>query len=122
MTRNSFTTRVGRGLLVPLAILTLAACSKVADAPVQESAPDTETVNASLETMAKIFAEAVESPKVRQQLHTLVGERFDGDTSVLYDTLVPQSGVQGGMHRQATDVRQALARAYADGVFASQSR
>jgi hypothetical protein len=65
-------------------------------------------VNKSLDALAKLFARAVTDQKTRQSIHAAVGQRFDGDTDVLYKTLA-----------STTDVRKGLATAYSRGQAAS---
>lgn len=92
---------IGKALLMPLAILVLAACSNVTSPPTTEASA--ETVNTSLETLAKLFAKAVTNVHVRQQIQQGVSERFDGDTNVLYKTLMAGS--------QSQVIHQSLAKA-----------
>jgi Flp pilus assembly protein TadG len=90
-----------------LVVSALAACDDLTPAPQdtsRASAAD-QQVNTSLDTMARLFAQAVTNQALREQIHTQVAKRFDGDTNVLYQTL-----------STASDVRSKLAGAYSRGV------
>jgi Protein of unknown function (DUF3103) len=94
---------IGKGLLMSFALLVLAACSNITSPAKNTDDVSAETVNASLETMAKLFAKTMTDANVRQQIQQQVSERFDGDTNVLYKTLVATSSSQA--------IRQSLAKA-----------
>lgn len=64
-----------------------------------------DTINQSLDQMARYFAQAVTDPGLRYEIHDQVARRFDGDTNVLYTTLAASS-----------DVRSRLAAAYSQGL------
>lgn len=104
-----------KGMLTAITALTLAACGSVAPAPLADdstpSTSDVDTINASLEMMAKLFAQAVTDKAVRQEIHSQVSKRFDGDTEALYRTLVPRKGLQA-QSGSRTDIRSVLADAY----------
>jgi hypothetical protein len=90
-----------KGLLLLLTALLLEACSTLNTSPAKASSDSPETINASLETLAKLFAKAVTNESVRVQIQQGVSEKFDGDTNVLYKTLMASS------HSQV--IRQSLA-------------
>ena len=123
MKRTNRLSKAGQFFAVLLVIVALAACSQVGESPAPETSQTAsgEAVNASLGTMAKLFAKAVTNESVRTQLHALAGERFDGDTNVLYSTLVAQADLTTQSGKQSADVRQELAKAYAQSGVAGQS-
>lgn len=102
MNRNAL-----RYLALALAPFIFAACDQVSDtvpqAPTLSS--DAQHINGSLDSMAKLFAQAVTDKGLRGQLHAQVAQRFDGDTNVLYKTLSASS-----------EVRRELAGAYSRGL------
>jgi hypothetical protein len=101
MIHKNFST-LSKGLLMSFAILVLAACSNIAS-PTHHTDVSTEIVNASLESLAQRFAEAVTDESVRVQIRQGMAEKFDGDTNVLYQTLMASS--------QSQVIRQSLANA-----------
>jgi Protein of unknown function (DUF3103) len=101
-----------------IAALALAACSNQSQPSAPTATP--ETINASLESLAKLFAKAATDPSVRQHIQQQVALRFDGDTEVLYKTLATPSAVQA--QSSSVDIRQALANAYTgSGEISSQA-
>jgi hypothetical protein len=94
-----------KSFLLAVFLLVLSACGTVAT-PTQDSSTP-ETMNTSLETLAKLFAKAVTDVSVRQQIQGGIAKRFDGDTNILYKTLTATSELQaqGG----GTNIRQSLA-------------
>jgi hypothetical protein len=83
-------------------LLVLSACGTT---PTQVSSTP-QTMNASLETLAKLFAKAVTDVSVRQQIQQEVAKRFDGDANVLYKNLTATSQLKA--QRGSTDIRQSL--------------
>jgi hypothetical protein len=104
--------------------LALAACSQQSQTPAP-TASTPETVNASLENLAKLFAKAVTDSSIRQQIQQQVALRFDGDTEALYKTLVTPSNLQAPSNLQiqgsSGDIRQSLASAYTQSGLLGQS-
>lgn len=84
-----------------LAPLIFAACDQVASpvpqTPSAELSADAQRTNASLDKMARLFAQAVTDSTLRQQIHDGATKRFDGDTNVLYKTLAASTGVRGAL-------------------------
>ncbi|MGL4612117.1 MAG: DUF3103 family protein [Trueperaceae bacterium] len=81
---------------------------------VGDKATTEETMNTSLETLAQLFAKATTDSSVREHIQQEVAKRFDGDTNVLYTSLVAaQSQLQA--QGSTVDIRQALANAYPSG-------
>ncbi len=107
------TKRYLNSLWVLLVIVVLGACNTSIPSPAKRTENEVETMNAALETLAKHFAQAVTTVKVRQQIQQGVSTRFDGDTNVLYETLI--SG------QAQNPLRQALAGAYLQRELSSQS-
>lgn len=77
-------------IVAPLLALVLSACGTLNPGSVPTAGGGSATVNASLEALSKLFAEAVTDADVRVQIHTQVAKRFDGDTNVLYRTLTAE--------------------------------
>ena len=75
-------------------------------------------MNASLETLAKLFANAVTDVSVRQQIQQEVAKRFDGDTNVLYKKLTATSDLQA--QSGGTDIGQSLASLQSGGSSLDQ--
>lgn len=96
---------VVKSLLLVVFLLVLSACGTTTTPLKDSSTP--ETMNASLETLAKLFAKAVTDVSVRQQIQQQVAKRFDGDTNVLYNNLTATSQLQA--QSGGTDIGQALA-------------
>lgn len=101
MKKNLF---VLKSLLLAVFLLVLSSCGTVTT-PTQDSSTP-ETMNASLETLAKLFAKAVTDASVRQQIQGEVAKRFDGDTNVLYQTLTAISELQ--TQSGGTNIKQSL--------------
>jgi hypothetical protein len=102
-----------KGLLTLLIVLVLGACSQVIKAPAKFTTNDVETVNMSLETLAQHFARVVTDIKVREQIQQGVAARFDGDSNILYKTLM--------VEQVQNPLRQALAKTYLQSEVSSQS-
>jgi hypothetical protein len=94
-----------KSLFLAVFLLVLSACGTTITTPVSDSSSP-ETMNASLESLAKLFAKAVTDVSVRQQIQQEVGKRFDGDTNVLYQTLTATSQLRA--QRGGTDIQQSL--------------
>ncbi len=110
---------ISKSLVLAIALSALAACGSVTPALPEADLSPSQNINTSLETMAKLFAQAVTDEAVRQEIHTQVGKRFDGDTEVLYQTLAPRLVIQAQAGSR-TDIRSVLASAY-QGELTSQS-
>ncbi len=61
-------------------------------------------INNSLDSLAKLFAAAMTNKEFRHTIHDSVGQRFDGDTEVLWKTLSAKSGIQNTL--AAIEVKQ----------------
>ena len=95
-------------ILATTLTLLVVACGTTEQTPAAQpdsSSASAETINQSLDTMAKNFAKVTTNPNLRSQIRDLAAERFDGDTNVLYKTLASE-----------TNVRQALAQAHNSGL------
>ena len=95
-------------ILATALTLLVVACGTTEQTPAaQPDSPSAsaESINKSLDTMAKNFAKVAANPNLRGQIRDLAAERFDGDTNVLYKTLASE-----------TNVRQALAQAHNSGL------
>ncbi|HKE16964.1 MAG TPA: DUF3103 family protein [Kofleriaceae bacterium] len=86
-----------------LGALAIAGCDMAAD-DIDESEPTSQPVaskepaiNSALDSTARLFARAVSDPALRQQIHDMAGQRFDGDVDVLYKTLAASTAVRGGL-------------------------
>jgi Protein of unknown function (DUF3103) len=100
-------------------LLFLGACSQPSQVP-SPNVTTPETIDASLESLAKLFAKATTDSSVRQHIQQQVAQRFDGDTEVLYTTLATPAALQA--QSSSMDIRQALANAYAQsGDLTSQA-
>ncbi len=90
-----------RYIVLALAPFIFAACDQVSSpapqTPSAELSADAQRTNASLDKMARLFAQAVTDGTLRQQIRTEAAKRFDGDTNVLYKTLAASSGVRGAL-------------------------
>jgi Protein of unknown function (DUF3103) len=102
-----------KGLMTLLMGFVLGACSYSSKVPIRVATDDVETINTSLETLAQYVAGAVTDVKVREQIQQGVAARFDGDSNVLYKTLMSEQ-VQNPL-------RQALVKTYLQSEFSSQS-
>jgi hypothetical protein len=103
MKKNLF---VLKSLFLAVFLLVLSACGTTTTTPTQDASTP-ETMNASLETLAKLFAKAVTDASVRQQIQQEISKRFDGDSNALYKTLTATSELQA--QSGGTDIRQSLA-------------
>lgn len=65
-------------------------------ATVATVATDSET-NASLDALAKLFANAVDQQAFRESIHDNVADRFDGDTNVLWTKLAAEPNVRSSL-------------------------
>lgn len=101
---------VGLTALAVASASTVGISGSAAAAPTQ-SLPKASSagINQSLDSLAKLFARAVADPKMRQNLHAAVAQRFDGDTEVLYKTMSSTTDVRGRLAKEYSRGRSALA-------------
>jgi hypothetical protein len=105
--------KIGRGLVGLTVLGTVAGSTAIIASPahaVSQTAAvalSDASINSSLAALAKAFAAAMTDQTFRRTIHTSVGEKFDGDTEVLWKTLSTKSGIQTTLARttaQATGI------------------